>query len=116
MDGEWVIKCGPGDGVLILAAKEFQVSADRAAGRFGGHLEISRRPVIGEPAIQLDVPAERARTGFVDGRTALIVRPISQDGFGDSAIVILEATRITRITADGITEEELLRIAEGLYR
>lgn len=115
-DGEWAIRCGPGAGTLILVSKEYYVPADRTLGRYGGHLEISRRPVIGEPSIQLDVPAERARTDVVGGNSAIVVRPITRDGFGDSAVVIHEANRITRITADGITEEELLRIAEGLYR
>lgn len=108
-------KCGPGEGSLILFEMEFSVPGDKAIGRFGGHLEISRSLVVDTPATNLNLPAERARPITVGGHRAVLIGPITDDGFGPSAVVIAEHGRLTRVVADGITEEELLRIAEGLY-
>lgn len=115
-EGALATKCGPGEGSLIVFEMEFSVPGDKAIGRFGGRLEISRSLVAETPATNLNLPAERARPITVSGHRAVLIGPITDDGFGPSAVVINEPGRLTRIVADGITAEELLRIAEGLYR
>jgi hypothetical protein len=51
----------------------------------------------------------------VAGRKAVLVKPTTPDGFGESVIVVAEPWGITLLDAVGMTLGELQRIAEGLY-
>ena len=63
----------------------------------------------------IDLPAKDFATGSVAGRKAVLVKPTTPDGFGESVIVVAEPWGITLLDAVGMTLGELQRIAEGLY-
>jgi hypothetical protein len=108
----WILagECG---GVLASVEVQYFVPADVPAGRFGGHLNIYR--FRGEPEFTLTHSAERVSVGEVKGRPAVLASPITDDGFGDSAVIVREDFGLTVIRASGITMDEVLKIAEGLY-
>jgi hypothetical protein len=81
---------------------------------YGGWLFISRRQ--GEPALALDVASDRAIAAVVAGRPAVLISPLTDDGFGDSYIIVLEPWGLTAIQADGLALAEVEAVAEGLYQ
>jgi hypothetical protein len=98
---------------LASTQRHFEVPPDRSAPRYGGFLIIAR--FFGEPLARVDLPAQDFAPGFVAGRKAVMVRPTTDDGSGDSTIVVLEPWGLTVLSAHGITLQELQRVAEGLY-
>lgn len=81
-------------------------------GRFGGDLSVYR--FRGEPQFWLDYPTARLEGRTIAGRSAVVSPPLSDDGFGPSAIVIREPWGLTVVRADGITLDELVKVAEGI--
>jgi len=108
---ETVIACP--DGRVIEHVREFEVPTDAGLGRFGGPLQIVR----GEGAHRFahDGAANKAEATQVAGRAAVLFRPLSDDGFGQSALFIAEPWGMTAIQAYGLSETELLKVASGLY-
>jgi hypothetical protein len=104
---------GTCDGVLTTVEKSYSVPGNPSTDRFGGRLIIFR--FRGDPAFPLSDADERVSAGMVAGRPAVVARPVTDSGFGGSAIVIREADGLTVIRANGLTLSELLKIAEGLY-
>jgi len=110
-DAEAATKCG---NQVVSVYKAWSVPADPVKLRWGGLLEISC--MRADRYVPLDVPAERMGPGEVLGRPAVFVRPLTEDGFGQSHIIIADEYGITWVQADGITFDELLRVAESLYK
>jgi hypothetical protein len=100
-------------GNLASTQRHFEVPADRTTGRYGGFLIVAR--YLGEPYATVDLPAQDFAAGSIAGRKAVLVKPTTADGSGDSAIVIAEPWGLTVLSAHGITLSELQRVAEGLY-
>lgn len=96
---------------VISANKEYLFPAG-ASSKFGGYVTISRR--LGGRVVVGDVP-DRARAASVLGRPSVIVTPLTDDGWGRSRIYIAEEWGITIVGATGLTEDELMRVAIGLY-
>lgn len=111
-DHESVVGCP--SGFIIEHVIEYSVPTDADSARFGGSMMIARG-AIGEARYALEAAAGRARATEVAGRPAALFEPLTVDGFGPSAVVIAEPFGVTTVQAYGITETELLRIAEGLY-
>jgi hypothetical protein len=100
-------------GVISSVEKGFTIFADPATGRFGGPLSIYR--FRGDPAFIIDAPADRVNPGSIGGRSAVLVRPLTDSGFGESAVYVKESFGLTVLRASGIPLGELVRIAESLY-
>ena len=109
---ETVLACP--NGTVLEHVIEYEVPTDYTLERFGGGMAIVRG-VTGEPRFALDASAERARTAEIAGRPAVVFRPLSEDGFGPSAVIVAEPWGVTAVQAYGLTEDEVVRIAEGLY-
>lgn len=99
----------------VVASNEavYSVPPDPTTGRFGGTIQIYR--FKGDRAFRFDYPEARTRAGAVGRCPAVIVAPLTADGFGGSAIVIDESWGLTLVRADGLTAVDLARVAEGLY-
>jgi hypothetical protein len=100
-------------GTLASVEVQLFVPADIPSGRFGGALNIFR--FRGELEFGLDLPAERMAEGKIAGRPAVLVSPITDSGFGESAVVIQEDFGLTVIRATGVRLQELIQIGESLY-
>lgn len=103
--------CG---GELISAEAFYGVPADLAVPVWGGPLQVFR--FRGGAAFRATIPADRLTEGTILGRPAAIQMPLTDDGFGPSAIIVRDETGLTVIRADGLRLDELKRVAEGLYR
>lgn len=101
------------NGQVVAAEADYSILGDRATGRLGGRLQIYR--FRGERLFQIDVPQDRTRQGTVAGRAAVIVSPVTEDGWGLSAIFVYEPWGLTTLRVYGMTEQELVRVAESLY-
>lgn len=101
------------DGDPMWAEVTYRVPGGRDwDGRFGGDLSVYR--FRGEPQFWLDYPTERLEGGMITGRGAVVSPPLSDDGYGRSAIVIREPWGLTVVRADGITLDELVKVAESV--
>lgn len=100
------------DGVLTNIEARFSVPADPATGRLGGQLQILRWD--GDLAFRVDADAARAREDRVRGLPAVVVAPITADGYGWSYVILNEGEGLTVIRATGMAEAEIIRIAESL--
>ena len=98
---------------LAAAGRDFYVPSDRSSGRYGGFLLIRRW--IGEPYALVDLPAEDFSAATILGRPGLTVKPLTSDGYGDSAVVVRDSAGVTVLYGRGLTLQELLRVAESLY-
>ena len=68
----------------------------------------------GEQAIDIDASAGRVSAATVAGKPAVLVAPLTPDGFGQSAVIVAEDFGITIVSADGLPLEETVKIAESL--
>jgi len=68
----------------------------------------------GEQAIDISASADRISAGTIGGKPAVLVEPITPDGYGYSMVIVAEDFGITVIAADGLPLEETVKIAEGL--
>lgn len=102
------------DGIIAAAGLEYEFPADPSIRRFGGTVLIGRR--VGDPAAAMGMAAERWVATTVAGHPAIMAGTIVPFGFGDSAILVYADGVLTRIQALGLENEELLRVAEGLFR
>ncbi len=110
-EGGRAMKCAS---ILTLSTADFTVPADRAAGRYGGWITITRAPLT-TPRVSLDLPAEHFRSGSIAGRPAVLVDPATPDGLGQAAVVVKESFGVTLLQSNGITIDELTKVAQGLY-
>jgi len=69
----------------------------------------------GEQAIDTTASAGRISAGTIGGKPAVLVEPITPDGYGYSMVIVAEDFGITVVAADGLPLEETVKIAEGLY-
>jgi len=93
----------------ILASVERQwVIRDEGARFF-----IARRQ--GEHAADTTASADRISAATIGGKPAVLVEPITPDGYGHSMVIVAEDFGITVIVAFGLPLEETVKIAEGLY-
>ena len=96
-----------------VACKGTVVSVERRwIIRGKAHFYISRRQ--GEQAIATDASRERVSAATVGGKRAVLVDPITPDGFGQSAVIVAEEFGITIVSAFDLPLEETVKIAEGL--
>ncbi|GEM_PF-1988071 len=103
-----------GQTIFIATYATYAVSPDLAHGRRGGPFEIYRG--FSTSAVHISIPDERWTAGTIAGRPAAIARPILANGLGESAIIVVgDGGVLTKVQASGLTLDELLRIAEGLY-
>lgn len=94
-------------GQVIFAFREFVLRPS------GVVVEVARS--VGRRAVQVPrASAARVGPGEVAGRPAALVRPLTPEGFGPSAVVIRDGTDAVRVSALDLPFEELLRIAEGV--
>lgn len=101
--------CGSRIGV-VTAMYHF---APGSASSFGGTLHVSRQ--VGEHIVRLDVARDRAEVITVDGRDAVLVHPLSEDGFGDGHVIVPESWGISRVSGVGLSAAELIQVASSLY-
>jgi hypothetical protein len=78
----------------------------------GVHLFIARRQ--GEHAADTTASADRISAGTIGDKPAVLVEPITPDGYGYSMVIVAEDFGITVVAADGLPLEETVKIAEGL--
>lgn len=109
-DPPFAVRCGNS---TLTAEAYFWVPPDRSNGRFGGAMDIFR--FRGDQAFGLPQPTSRISARSVANKPAVVVRPLTADGFGDTAILIAEPWGLTVVRADGLPLSEVLRIAESIY-
>ena len=80
----------------------------------GGSLEILR--IVAEPAWSSSIPPERWASGTIAGFPAAIGRPIIDDGYGDSEILIYADGVLTLVRGNNVSLGDMIRVAEGLFR
>ena len=80
----------------------------------GEDVDIYIRRRQGERAIATDASPERVSAGTVGGKPAVLVEPLSPEGYGYSAVIVAEEFGITVVSAFGLPLEETIKIAEGL--
>jgi len=68
----------------------------------------------GEQAMDISASADRVSAATVGGKRAVLVAPITPDGYGQSSVILAEDFGITIVSADGLPLEETVKIAEGL--
>lgn len=100
-------------GQLALATRDFSVPADREIPRYGGWIVIVR--FVGDKRANLNLPEEDFSPGEIAQRPAVLVKPATADGFGESAILIAEPFGLTILHGMGISLSELQKVAESLY-
>ncbi|MGE3960127.1 MAG: hypothetical protein AB7F65_00425 [Dehalococcoidia bacterium] len=105
------VSCGAD---FVSTEASYSVPSDRAMLRLGGGLQVYR--FRGEPLARLDAPISRLAEGQVAGYPAVVLRPITDDGYGLSAVIVREDWGLTVVRATGLTENELLRIVESMYQ
>ena len=99
---------------LISAATEVHVPGEPPMGRLGGHVNVFR--YRGEPVAEAYLPEDRWSVGEIAGHPAAIGRPILPEiGLGESVVVVYDGKYVTRLTVGGLSYDELIRIAEGLF-
>jgi hypothetical protein len=68
----------------------------------------------GEQAVDIDASAGRVSAATVGGKPAVLVKPLTPEGYGYSMVILAEGFGLTVIGADGLPMEETIKIAEGL--
>jgi hypothetical protein len=106
------LACG---GTIVGLMRTYWVPPDLSIPRWGGYVDIVKS-LTAEPVLHSDGPAARIKAAEVAGRPAVIVEPLTADGFGYSMLAIRDDGRhIIVIYANGITARDLVLIGEGLY-
>jgi len=77
-----------------------------------GNLFIARRQ--GEQAVASSSSADRVSAGTVGGKPAVLVAPLTPEGYGQSVVIIAEDFGLTIVFADGLPLDETVKVAEGL--
>ena len=68
----------------------------------------------GEHATATDASPERVSAGTVSGKPAVLVEPLTPEGYGYSSVIVAEDFGLTVVSAFGLPLEETIKIAEGL--
>lgn len=102
------------DGAPHWSEANYTLPGPEDGGRWGGSLSVFR--FRGEPAFHLDHPTDRLEPAEIGSRAAIVSPPLTEDGFGPSAVLINETWGLTVVRADGLTLEELMNVAASLGR
>lgn len=102
------------EGKAVAFEANFTRPSNPNTGDFGGAVKVYRYK--GMPAYSTSIPDERWREGRVAGLPAAIAQPILQMGLGSSAIVTYDGSITTIISVDGITDDDLITIAESILK
>lgn len=102
------VYCGD---ILVGAVLEVDIPPRDEPVRYGGLVSVYRNR--SKQAV-LDYAADRLSLISVGDRPSVLVEPLTEDGFGNSAVVINEAFGVTIVRADGVTTSELLSIVTSL--
>jgi hypothetical protein len=68
----------------------------------------------GERGFPQDAPAERVSAGKVQGRPAVVIRPLTEEGFGRTWVVFTTKNGMIVLDARDMPLDEALKIAEGI--
>lgn len=99
---------------LLMAETTFSVPGDPPDGRLGGNVHVFR--YRGEAVAEAYLPEDRWSAGEIAGHQAAIGRAILPDiGLGESVVVVYDGQFVTRLTVGGLSYDELIGIAEGLF-
>ena len=93
-------------GILANVQREWVIRDE------GAHFRIARRQ--GEHANAIDASAERVSPATVGGKPAVLVKPLTPEGYGYSMVIVAEDFGITSVVAFGLPLEETVKVAEGL--
>jgi hypothetical protein len=109
---------GPGlggvncDGAIGMTSVQYQVPQSEDS-LYGGRIYIARSR--GPRLAQIDVAFDRAVETTIGGRSAVLILPLTEDGFGESFALIADPGGLTYIQAWGLPISVVTRVAEGLY-
>jgi hypothetical protein len=78
----------------------------------GADFRIHRRQ--GERVVDTSASADRVSAATVAGKPAVLVAPLTPDGYGYSRVIMAEDFGFTSVGAFGLPLEETIKIAEGL--
>jgi hypothetical protein len=101
-------------GALIGAGNDYSLKPDPAGARRGGSLTIARL-VQSSRALPTGMPLDRVREVTVAGRRGVLVPPEVPGGDGLASLAIAEEWGVTTLVSTGLTEAQLLALAESLY-
>lgn len=104
------LQCGE---TIYYVSQTYFVKPDLSIPRWGGRLTIQR--TLSDPAVGVSGPEERFRAENVAGHPSVILEPLTEEGFGPSAIAIWDGDVLTVVHASGLPLTELLRVAASLY-
>ncbi|MEX1022886.1 MAG: hypothetical protein WD058_07040, partial [Dehalococcoidia bacterium] len=98
---------------IINAGVEFSFEVGTASA-WGGTFSVVR--MRGDHSVPAIWTTDRLRAIEVDGRRAVLVEPLTQDGWGRAALYVHEAWGVTLVQAANLTSDEMIKIAESLSR
>jgi hypothetical protein len=91
----------------LASVERWWVIRDRGADFFISHRQ-------GEQAIDTDASAGRVSPATVGAKRAVLIKPLTPEGYGQSAVIVAEEFGITIVSAFDLPLEETVKIAEGL--
>ena len=91
---------------IVVVSRQFQV------GSYGAQIGLVLRP--GARSAQFPAVAEQVRATTVNGRPAVAITPLADDGSGNSAIFILTDKGLLQVGDYGVRFADLRRVAESL--
>ena len=94
------------DGLVNSAAFAFRI--DRMETLNMAYFRSSR------PLARIDVSIDRIEAGTINGRPAIIINPVTPEGYSDSEVVFTTSDGYVVVDAEDLPLEEVLKIAEGL--
>ena len=93
------------DGVANVVAYELRVAQ---------YYRISVNYFRGNAAIGIDASKERIEATTVDARPGILVRPLTPEGYGLSAVAFKTDEGYVHVYGDDIPLEEVIKVAEGV--
>ncbi len=109
LEEEELMFCGD---VPVTAMTTYTFPASSESSAWGGRVSIFR--AVGGHQLPQQWAADRVHAAQIAGRPAVIVSPITSDGWGTAAIYLREPWGFTSIESTGLTTEELIQIANSL--
>lgn len=103
------------DGQLISAERTFEIEVPDGSGDSSQGLSISVLRYRGERVVSAHMSAERWMVGEVAGAPAAFASPVVGK-VGQSAVLVAQGEYVTRVFGQGVSLDELRRVAEGIVK
>lgn len=103
------------DGQLISVERTFEIEVPEGSGGSSQGLSVSVLRYRGERVVSAHMSAERWSVGEIAGELAALGSPVVGT-VGQSAVLVAQGEYVTRVFGQGLSLEELRRVAEGIVK